>query len=73
MRIVTLTHALLNTPVHVDVDLIAYWYHGASTNSTQVFTTGGAGIPVRESIEQIDRLKNPKPTTKEKKNAASKA
>ena len=56
-RFTKLTHANLHTPVGADLVLVAFWWASASSKATHVMTTGGAMLPVLESVEELDARK----------------
>lgn len=74
MRIKSYTHANLKAPIHVDLDLLAFWYYSEASKSTHLVAAGGAMIPVSESPETITNdkkgeKKTYEPTRKQKRPA----
>lgn len=57
MKLLTFTHANLNTPLIVDAALLFSWYHSQSQRCTILIASGGAAVPVKESVEEVSRLK----------------
>lgn len=53
---IKVTHANLNTPVEVSVGLIYARYYSAGHKSTMLLSSGGALVPVSETLEQIAAL-----------------
>lgn len=57
MRLLTLTHANLKTPLIVDAALLGFIYYSESQRCTIVMLSGGAAAPVLESVEEVKNLK----------------
>lgn len=64
MKLIQLTHANLNTPLIVDAALLGAWYYSQSQRCTIVMLSGGAAAPVKESVEEVSRLKTETGETK---------
>lgn len=58
MRLARFTHANHGDPVVVDLDLLAMWYFSQAHQATHLVSTGGAIMPVKESVDEVSRSKN---------------
>jgi hypothetical protein len=50
------THANLNTPIYLVKVLIFAWYYSEAHKSTLILSAGGAMVPVKESVEDVDKM-----------------
>jgi hypothetical protein len=57
MKLATLTHANLKTPIWVDLDLLGAWFYSETNKATHLILIAGAMMPVLESCEEIAKLK----------------
>jgi len=55
MKLISLTHANLNESVMIVKDLVAAFYYSATHKACLVLFNGGAMLPVKESLEEIER------------------
>lgn len=57
MKLLRLTHANLHTPLIVDAALLGFIYYSESQRCTIIMLSGGAAAPVKESVEEVTKLK----------------
>lgn len=58
MKLITVTHANLNTQIDLAAQLIAGFYHSPGHKCTHIVASGGAIFPARETVEEIRQLLN---------------
>lgn len=58
VKLITVTHANLNTSVELAVQLIAGFYTSPGHKCTHIVASGGAIFPAKETVEEIRQLLN---------------
>jgi hypothetical protein len=59
MKLLTFTHANLNTPIEVVAGQVFSYYYSNSHKCVLLLAVGGAMIPVAESMEEVrEKMQN---------------
>jgi len=58
MKLIRLTHATFNTHIYVPTVSVFSWYHSPNSKCTHIVASGGAMLPVSESVDEVARLYN---------------
>lgn len=52
--LIEVTHANLNSKIHVVSDLLYAWYYSEAHKATLLLASGGAMLPVKESCNEVE-------------------
>lgn len=56
MELLKVTHANRNNPLYIVAQQVYSYYYSEQDKATHVLATGGAIVPVKESLEEITNL-----------------
>lgn len=68
MNLYKFTHANNNQVLYVAANQVAGFYYSPHHKSTMIVATGGAVLPVTETVEQVQSVLTSNPQQKEKEN-----
>jgi hypothetical protein len=56
MRLLKFIHANTEAPVQLVAEQVFGWYYSSGQRCSLILSTGGAMVPVKETVEEISRL-----------------